>query len=109
MAASSSQRGSCGQFALSRGGADEQKITDVGARDKQHETDRSEQNENGRPSVANDRFLQRDHAKAVLRTEKGRIEAAVLVRRELHPGVGHLQRYSRSESCGNEKIIGKDL
>ena len=62
--------GTGGQFALSGGGAHQQKIGNVGTGDQQHQADGAEQDQERRARVADDRLLQRHHAEATLRAER---------------------------------------
>ena len=56
------QRGADSDFSRARSGPGEQKIGDIGARDEQYETDGTEQNEQGRFHLADEKIAQRDHA-----------------------------------------------
>ncbi len=60
--ATGTERGADGDFSRARSGASEQKIGDVGARDKEHEADGAEQNEQRRFHFADEKVAQRDHA-----------------------------------------------
>ncbi len=50
-------------FTLAAGGADQQEIRDVGARDQQHQTDRASQHQERWPNIEHDRVLKRLNGK----------------------------------------------
>src|SRR5579871_3144289 len=60
--AAGAERGTDSDFARTRCGAGEQKIGDVGARDKENESDSAEQNEQRSFHFADEEVTQRDHA-----------------------------------------------
>ena len=73
------ERGASREFALSHRSAHQQKIGDVGAGNEKNEADRAEQNKQGLPGIADDRFLKRRHSEAILWAEAAWIFAAELV------------------------------
>src|SRR5579864_3717116 len=109
VAAAGAQSGTGGQLAFAAGGAHEQKVGHIRAGDKQDQTNRSQQDQQGRTSVANYALFQGNRAEAVLRVERARISAAILLGGKLQLGIGHGQRNARFEPGCYYEVIGHVL
>ena len=99
-----SECGADGKFAFTSGGADQQKIGNVGASDEQHEADRAKQDKQRFTHVANDAVAQRLNGETLFGIGHG-VGAEVLAGRELHLRVGLGQRYARFEQSRSLEVV----
>ena len=99
-----SECGADRKFASASRGADQQKISHVGAGDEKHEADRAKQHQQRLTHVANDTVAERFNGETLLRIGD-RVGAEVLAGSELHLRVGLGQRYARFEQSRGLEVV----
>ena len=99
--------GANGEFTLAAGGADKQKVGDVGAGDEENEADGAEKDEEGFARAGDDRVAQRLDAEAVFGVHIVGMKAAVLVGDQFELGVGLGEGNARFEAAGDKEIVAE--
>ena len=99
--------GANGEFTLAAGGADKQKIGDIGAGDEQNEADGAQKDEKGITSTGDDGVAQSLDAEAAFCVHVFRMKAAILIGDEFQLGVGLGEGDARLEAAGDKEIVAE--
>ena len=103
--AAGSHGGANGEFTLAAGGADEQKIGDVGAGDEEDEADGSEEDEERRAHIADDGVAERLDAEVVFGVEHVGIARRNWSAASFHLGVGLGEGHAGLEATSDEEVV----
>ena len=85
--------------------AHQQKICDIGARNEQHERNGAGQDEKGLPHVADERFLKRRDAEALVLVESARELPLEIRRRAIELRLRLLERHTRLETACRIEVV----
>ena len=105
-AAAGAKSGANGNFTPANGGANEEQVGDVCARDEQNEADRAEQYEERKAGVADHCLLHGNRSEASFRVRFRREFFAEFFCGELHRCSGHGYRDAGLEACGGLEVKG---